>query len=317
MGFIRDYHIIIVPKDKSKTRTVKISAFTLKVILLTLVISVPLFFVAVMSTIHYQNKVVVLTQSSFENKQLVENKKELIIELARLEKAMDRMDDSISHLSEVMDIDPQSLKFGTGPISDLDSATLDEDESIFSIPETEEAVEDWVDQNGPLTMNKFNKKVTFIEDEASILNKRLEEIFSQNRYKINFVTATPSLIPVDGWITSEFGIRYHPISRRTRMHEGIDIASPSGTIVKAPASGRVVFSGRSGGYGNMLVVDHGYGICTLYGHLSQFQVKKGEFVKRGDIIGAVGSSGYTTGSHLHYEIQVDGIPSDPLVFIVQ
>lgn len=317
MGIIRDYHIIIVPKDKSKTRTLKISAFTLKVALLTFVISVPLFFVAVMSTIHYQNKVVALKQSGYENKQLIENKKELILELAKLEKAFGRMDDSISHLGEVMDIDPQSLKFGTGPISDFDASTQDEGDSIFSMPEPGEVIEDWVDQNGPLTMNKFNKKVTSIEDEASVLNKRLEEIFSQNKYKINFVTATPSLIPVDGWITSEFGVRYHPISRRARMHEGIDIASPSGTIIKAPASGRVVFSGRSGGYGNTLVVDHGYGICTVYGHLSQFHVKKGEFVKRGDIIGAVGSTGYSTGSHLHYEVQVDGIPSDPLAFIVQ
>lgn len=317
MGIIRDYHIIIVPKDKSKTRTFRISAFTIKVALLTFAITIPLFFIAVMSTIHYQNKVVALKQSSYENKQLIENKKELILELAKLEKAMSRMDDSISHLGEVMDIDPQSLTFGTGPISDLDSVTFGEGDSIFNIPEPEEAVEEWVEQNGPLTMNKFNKKVTSIEDEAAVLNKRLEEIFSQNRDKINFVTATPTLMPTDGWITSSFGTRVHPISRRARMHEGIDIASPRGTIVKAPATGRVVFSGRSGGYGNTLVIDHGYGICTLYGHLNQFHVKKGELVKRGDIVGAVGSTGYSTGSHLHYEIQVDGIPSDPLAFIVQ
>ncbi len=317
MAFFKDYHLIIVPKDKSKTKTLRVSAFSLKVVLFTILFSVPLLFISVLSTIHYQNKLIALKQLNYENRQLVESKKELVLELAKLEKNMSRMDDSITHLSDVMDIDPQSLQFGTGPISDFDISQLGEGESVFNMPEAEDTVDEWVDENGPLTMNKFNKKVSKLEDEAGILNKKLEEIFSQNKDKINFVTASPTLMPVDGWITSDFGVRAHPISHSYRMHEGLDIASPKGTIIKAPASGRVVFSGRSGGYGNTLVIDHGYGVCTVYGHLSLLQVKKGEFVKRGDLIGAVGSTGYSTGSHLHYEVQVDGIPTDPMAFIVQ
>ncbi len=101
------------------------------------------------------------------------------------------------------------------------------------------------------------------------------------------------------------------------MHDGIDIASPSGTSIKSPSGGKVIFAGRSGGYGNLLVVRHGYGVTTLYAHLSKINVKAGETVKRGDIIGEVGTSGASTGPHLHYEVQVDGISSDPLAFIVQ
>lgn len=312
----KDYHIILVPKDKNRTKTFKVSGLTLKILLFTFVLSIPLFFVAVLSTIHYQNKVIALKRNNYENRKLIENKNELILKVAKLEKSLSIMDDSIAHLSELMDVDPQSLKFGTGPIADLDVTISNDFDEVFSIPGADAFIEDWVSNNGAITVNKFKRKMSKFNDEAAILNKKLEEIFSQNKDKINFVNATPNMMPVEGWITSEFGIRKHPIGRRYRMHNGIDIASPHGTKIKAPAGGKVVFAARSSGYGNMLIIRHGYGISTMYAHLNNFYVKKGQTIKRGDIVAEIGTTGYSTGPHLHYEVQVDGIPSDPLVFLI-
>lgn len=316
-SMFKDYHIIVVPDDKARTKSFKISALTLKVLVSVFVLSIPLFFVSVLTTIHYQNKVVDLKRTNYENKKLVETKAGLIKKLTKLEKTLSLMDDSISHLSELMDIDPQSLKFGTGPIGDLDFTLEDDFEESFQIPETDKVIEEWINENGSLTVNKFNRKYTAFKDEATVLNKKLEEIFLQNRDKINFVNSSPNVLPVEGWITSEFGVRRHPIAHRFKMHNGIDVASPKGTPVKSPANGKVIFSGRSGGYGNVVIVQHGYGVSTMYAHLYAVHVKTGDTIKKLDVLGEVGTTGYSTGPHLHYEVRVDGIPKDPLSFLVQ
>lgn len=127
--------------------------------------------------------------------------------------------------------------------------------------------------------------------------------------------ATPDLKPCDGIITSGFGWRrYSRRSRRGRMHKGLDIAAPSGTPIVAPAPGKVVFTGRKGGYGRTVILDHGGSLSTLYGHNSKVFVNKGELVVRGQEISSVGSSGRSTGPHLHYEVRVQGIPVNPKRF---
>ena len=225
------------------------------------------------------------------------------------------MDDSIAHLGEIMDIDPQSLRFGTGPIGDLDFSLPDDFDDENAVA-TEEVIDSWIADNGSLTVNKFNRKLNRFKDEVSTINKKLEEIYSLNRDKINYVNATPSTLPTEGWITSGFGIRKHPIGRHYKMHNGVDIASPTGTHIKAPAGGKVVYAGRSSGYGKTLVIQHGYGISSMYAHLHKIHVKKGTRLKKGELIAEVGATGYTTGPHLHYEVHVDGIPTDPLAFVV-
>jgi murein DD-endopeptidase MepM/ murein hydrolase activator NlpD len=119
--------------------------------------------------------------------------------------------------------------------------------------------------------------------------------------------------PVSGPITSPFGMRLDPVSGEfTRMHTGIDIGAPFGATIGAAASGRVILAGwTDGGYGNMIVVDHGGGISSLYAHCSQVFVSAGQDVQRGQALGAVGSTGHSTGPHLHFEIRVGGQPVDP------
>ncbi len=118
--------------------------------------------------------------------------------------------------------------------------------------------------------------------------------------------------PVYGPLTSRFGVRRHPLFGIVRMHHGVDIGAPWGTPVRVASGGTVVFAGWFGGYGKLVVVDHGDGLATLYGHLSSIQVRPGQRVAPGTVVGRVGSTGYSTGPHLHFEIRVHGRPVDPL-----
>ncbi|MCX6647303.1 MAG: peptidoglycan DD-metalloendopeptidase family protein [bacterium] len=121
--------------------------------------------------------------------------------------------------------------------------------------------------------------------------------------------------PIDFPITSPFGMRNHPIFGGERMHTGVDMPAPYGTLVHAAQAGIVVFSGWKRGYGNTIIIDHGNGLATLYGHASSLQVGVGETVSRGQVIAKVGSTGYSTGNHLHFEVRVNGDPVDPENYI--
>ena len=124
----------------------------------------------------------------------------------------------------------------------------------------------------------------------------------------------PNILPVSleaGWVSSEFGMRVHPVTGQRRMHTGIDLAVDEGVPVKAAADGKVIFAGDGGGYGNLVKIDHGNGIETRYAHNSVLKVKAGDSVKRGQVVSLAGHSGVATGDHLHYEVRVDGEPVNP------
>jgi len=125
----------------------------------------------------------------------------------------------------------------------------------------------------------------------------------------------PSLWPVQGIVTSSFGSRLDPFKGEGAFHTGIDIASNQGDAVRAPADGIVLKAGLGTGYGREVLVDHGHGVETLYAHLSGFAVITGQDVHRGDILGYVGSSGHSTGPHLHYEVRIHETPVNPSKYL--
>ncbi len=130
------------------------------------------------------------------------------------------------------------------------------------------------------------------------------------------MAATPSIWPTKGYVSSKFGPRVSPFTGRQQQHTGIDVAAARGTPILAPADGVVTYSGRLPGYGHAIVITHGFGFKTFYGHNHENKVRKGQRVKRGQVIGTVGSSGYSTGSHLHYEVLVNNSPVNPLKHIL-
>jgi len=148
-------------------------------------------------------------------------------------------------------------------------------------------------------------------DRADSLGILLEQLADKRQRLVS----RPSIWPAKGWLTSRFGPRVSPFTGRRQVHGGIDIAAASGTSIYAPARGRVVFAGRKGPLGNALVVDHGFGVKTVYGHTKQFHVSTGETVERGQEIASIGSTGRSTGPHLHYVVEVNGKGRDPLDYI--
>jgi murein DD-endopeptidase MepM/ murein hydrolase activator NlpD len=129
--------------------------------------------------------------------------------------------------------------------------------------------------------------------------------------------ATPSIWPAHGWLSSSVGRRTDPITGGDDYHQGLDISADHGSPVYATADGTVVTASREGAYGNLVTIDHGYGLETRYGHLSKYDVKSGAKVKRGQVIGRVGATGRATGPHLHYEVRVNGRLLNPLQLLLQ
>ena len=172
------------------------------------------------------------------------------------------------------------------------------------------SVEDFVLR--PLVQDIDHIKVSASRHSYSLKNMLLTLQKHQH-----FLSSIPIGKPVQGWIASSYGYRISPFSGNRSMHYGIDIAAPVGSPIYAPADGVVIFSGTKSGFGKFLMIAHDHGIVTKYGHNSDLLVKTGERINRGDPIAAVGSTGRSTGPHLHYEVWVNGKPRNPYNFILQ
>jgi murein DD-endopeptidase MepM/ murein hydrolase activator NlpD len=133
----------------------------------------------------------------------------------------------------------------------------------------------------------------------------------------SILAAKPSIWPVKGWITSGFGLRVSPLSGERGRHMGVDIANETNTPIHATADGMVIYAGWEAGYGKAVVVEHGYGYSTRYGHCARIEASVGQEVKRGQVIGYLGSTGHSTGSHVHYEVRIHGVPVNPEKYLPQ
>lgn len=157
-------------------------------------------------------------------------------------------------------------------------------------------------------------------EEASrrglVLSSRLGQVEEKLSFQADQLALTPTLAPVTGILTAGYGLRSDPFTGRQEFHTGIDISSPTGGRIVSPASGTVVNVGWQNGYGRVVEIAHGFGIRTLYAHLEAPRVVEGQRVRRGDIVGLVGSTGRSTGPHLHYEVQVGGKPVNPLDYVL-
>lgn len=164
---------------------------------------------------------------------------------------------------------------------------------------------------------EFDFKFGKIKGSASRLENSIHELDQYLLDRSSILKSTPTILPSVGWITSYFGHRVSPYAGKVKMHEGLDVGAPTGTPIVAPADGMITFAGHKAGFGNFVQIDHGYGIETIYAHAYKVIAKNGQKVRRGDLIAKVGSTGYSTGPHLHYEVRVNGIAVDPLYFVLE
>jgi murein DD-endopeptidase MepM/ murein hydrolase activator NlpD len=155
-------------------------------------------------------------------------------------------------------------------------------------------------------------------DSRNIGSLIRRQIAAANKARLPYIGGFGSgelIYPSDGPITSSFGWRRHPILGYARFHAGIDFGASYGSVIRAAEGGRVIFSGWYSGYGNAVIINHGDGITTLYGHTSKLYVSDGQTVQAGDAIAAVGSTGLSTGPHLHFEVRKNGEPVDPMPYL--
>ena len=164
-------------------------------------------------------------------------------------------------------------------------------------------------------ISELQRQIDSIRMAIDLRRDSQEEVQGFLNDQRSFLGAKPQGWPVKGWLTSSFGMRKSPFSGRMKMHDGLDVAARTGTPVYATADGVVSRAETAPGYGKLVVIDHGYGYRTYYAHNSKIYVKVGQRIKRGDKITAVGNTGTSTGSHVHYEVRLNGVPLNPHKFI--
>lgn len=196
----------------------------------------------------------------------------------------------------------------------------DSQESFFSIgggsvPENLDTGLELKEDHGRL-MRAMHTQLNQVQQATAVQQKSFASLMDGLKDKRSLLAATPSLRPAKGWVSSEFGYRVSPFTGRRELHRGMDIANHKGTPIIAPADGVVTHAENQWLIGNMVAIDHGYGMVTRYGHLDKFLVKKGERIQRGQKIALMGNTGRSTGPHVHYEVRLNGVPVDPRKYIL-
>ncbi len=163
-----------------------------------------------------------------------------------------------------------------------------------------------------LTAESAETTLDVLRDLLQALEDRLSYVRSGVVRREILADATPSIWPTRGWLSATYGRRRDPFTGQRSFHPALDVSADAGTPIVATATGTVKLAAWSGAYGNLVTLEHGFGIRTRYGHMSRFAVEPGQTVKRGDVIGYVGSTGRTTGAHVHYELWVNDKPMNPL-----
>ncbi len=237
-----------------------------------------------------------------ENAQLREENLKLKERLATIQERVTHINDTLSRvkhlnsaLQNITQLNDPARKLA---MTDVEAGSVEEDPRDEVDPEK-------LTQN----LDKLSAEAQSQEDTLRALTGYFED-------RKAILASAPSIWPVRGWVTSDFGFRLDPYTAERRLHAGMDIANALGTPVVAPADGTVVYAAAESGYGNVLVIDHGSGIKTRYGHLSRIDVHLGDRVTRGQNIAAVGNSGRSTGPHLHYEVRINGMAENPREFIL-
>jgi murein DD-endopeptidase MepM/ murein hydrolase activator NlpD len=296
------FNILIFGQKTSKTRHLRIHQKTFKIVFYLLTF-------AFLSTTFFFCDYIQLKKKAFE---LARLRQETETQKSQIQFFSARIEGMEKQLSKLKDFDKR-IRI----IANLEKGQ--ETTSLMGVggpspSDIREKLKSERDEKG--LVQQMRTDVERLQSEAISREESLSELEKLLHTKKEMLTHTPSIWPAMGWVTSGFGFRTNPFTGLTQMHEGLDISNRMGTPVVATAEGIISDTGNDLVHGKLLVISHGFGMTTRYSHLSKVVVRVGQKVKRGDKVAEVGMTGRTTGPHLHYEVKLNGIPVNPMRYVL-
>jgi len=220
--------------------------------------------------------------------------------VGQLEGELTRLRDLDRRLRVAVGLETADVEPAPAPAAQGGAETLSRTALLDALKQRTGRLVDWV-----------NRDLSALGQEINSRERSLRELKVFIEEKASVLAATPTILPVKGLVTAGYGYRKSPFTGQRELHEGLDIAAPYGSPIMAAADGIVTFAGPLAGYGNTVFVDHGHGFATFYAHCSSYRVREAQRVRRGEVIAFVGTTGRTTGPHVHYEVHVNGVISNP------
>ncbi len=319
----KKYTVLIFSQQASRVKRFILSPWTLKigatVLALLLIVSSYLLY----DYITYQKNIFDLKELRSELKSRQAEIQSFLKKINLLEEQLTRLklveEQVKKDLKEVQELkrEKKIKKLPQGPlVQEKTSKVIDSPETKHSLARFRGEEVSILEKERPRLISRIHLEIMELSKEAFQREQTLIGLKEFLQAQKSVLLSIPSLWPVLGRITSAFGeTRYSQSSGGTRPHKGIDIAAPAGTSIAATAEGIVLVAGRESEYGRLVCIDHGHGYTTMYGHLHQIHVKVGDRVQAGQTVGTVGTSGNTTGPHLHYEVRFQGRPINPYSYL--
>lgn len=325
--------LFIVSNQTGRTRKIVLSAVWLKAISFISAIVIVIFAAGMVDYFGLLLQAMENKRLKVENAQLVKQFQIVESKVSALENSLERVKTFTTKLKLITNVDSNDritkLTMGPKPAAGQqveeyepmeqrsDGEALTQQDQVFANKkplndQTGELANETTDKDYASLVIRIDKAVK----ETQLKEQSVIDLWEGLSERQSLLSATPNIKPAKGWLTSRFGYRSSPFSGKSVLHAGLDIAAAPGSPVYAPADGVVTFASYDEGYGKLVSIDHGYGVSTRFGHMSQIYVQVGQRISKWDVLGAVGNTGRSTGPHLHYEVRINGTPVDPINYIL-
>jgi len=297
----RFYTVLVLPDASATPRKFHISKSILTALSSLAVVSIVAFAFFLYQYVSLNVRLLELKQLRIE----AGDRGFLAEKVGQLEGELSKLRDLDRRLRAAIGLDKGEAQFQPAAVAQGGADTVSRNALVDALKQRTGRLVDWV-----------NRDLSTLGQEISSRERSLRELKTFIEEKASVLAATPTILPVKGLITAGYGYRKSPFTGQKEFHEGLDIAAPYGSQIVATADGIVTFAGPLAAYGNVVFVDHGHGFSTFYGHCSSYRVREGQRVRRGEVIAYIGTTGRTTGPHVHYEVHVNGVISNPLKYAV-
>jgi len=294
--------IILIPEGTKKIRQIRLPRVLPLLLILALIASFSYFFCTLRDYRDIKCRIPRLAILEDENRHKQDQIAHLTERINSLARQVGDLNDFDHRLRTMVNLEKEDMEGQFQGIGGSDPLIMDPKSAI------KESHQEVVD--------KMHGALDEIEINVVHGKQTKEDLFEFLESQKILLASTPSIWPTKGWLSSRFGPRKSPFTGRKEFHKGIDISTRRGAPIISPADGIISFVGSDRGYGRVVVISHGYGLKTKYAHLKKALVKKGQHVKRGETVALVGSTGRSTGPHLHYEVHLNNVQVDPLRYIL-